>query len=93
MFTIFFYLFQFNLVYIGGRPRTTKFRFRGRLSDVFVGSAPLTANNIADLHKQALSGAGINPITIDQPSVHYCTLFLAENEVCFVDDFENNDFK
>ena len=80
-------------MYIGGRPTTTNFRFRGRLSDVFVGSAPLTANDIADLHKEALSGAGINPITIEQPSVRYCTPFLRGNELCFVDDFENNDFK
>ena len=63
------------------------------MSNVFVGSSPLTANNIAELHREAFSGGGINPITITQPSVRYCTPFLTATEKCFVDDFENNDFK
>ncbi len=80
-------------MYIGGRPTTNKFRFRGRMSNVFVGSAPLTANDIAELHREAFSNGGINPITFNRPSVRYCTNFLSVNEQCFVDDFQNNDFK
>ena len=84
---------QFNLLYVGGRPSTRFFRFRGNMSNIFLGSAPLTSENIATFHRQAFSGTGINPITIAESSNRYCTRYVPRSQQCFVNNFEVNDFR
>lgn len=84
---------QFNLLYVGGRPSTRRFRFEGRISNLFVGSAPLTAEKIAILHREAMAGGTINPVTISDSAVHYCTPFITDFEPCFVNSFDENDFR
>ena len=85
---------QFNLLYVGGRPSTRHFRFQGTISNLFLGSAPLTAGNIATFHREAMVGSGsINPVTTTDSSVRYCTPYRGNFEACFVDSFEGNDFR
>jgi hypothetical protein len=38
-------------------------------------------------------GGTINPVTITDSSVRYCTPFIADFEPCFVNSFEENDFR
>lgn len=84
---------QFNLLYVGGRPSTRHFRFRGTIGNLFLGNAPLTAENMATFHRQAFSGGTINPVTLSDSSVNYCTPFVDEFQSCFVNNFDDNDFK
>ena len=86
-------LLQFNLLYVGGRPSTREFRFRGNISNLFIGSEALTAENIARLHQQALAGNEVGAIDVADSSVRYCYQSRRTFEQCYVDSFEINDFK
>lgn len=89
---------QFNLLYVGGRPSTREFRFKGTISNLFVGSTALTAENIEVFHRQSLVGNQIQLLSVGDSSVRYCYPNRRMFEDCYVDDFDNedalpNDFK
>ena len=84
---------QSNLLYVGGRPSTREFRFQGTISNLFVGSEALSAENIGSFHRQALTGAQIEPVDVTDTSVRYCYLSRQTFEQCYVDSFDTNDFK
>lgn len=84
---------QHNILYVGGRPSTRLFRFSGTISNLFVSTGALAADNIVTLHRQAFLGGGINPITVSDSSVRYCYAYQETFETCYVDNDSNNDFK
>ena len=81
---------------MGGRPSTRLFRFNGTISNLFVSTAPLSGDIIADLHNQAFSGNDISAISLTN-TVRYCYQFqpLNRNADCYVDtsNFDDNNFR
>ena len=86
-------MLQHNILYVGGRPSTRLFRFQGTISNLFVSSGALAADNIVTLHKQAFFGGSINLISVSDTSVRYCYQYQSTFDSCYVDSFDNNDFK
>ena len=84
---------QFNLLYVGGRPSTREFRFKGSISNLFVGSEALSAESIVSFHHQSLAGDEIRFIEVADSSVHYCYPSRRTFEECYVNNFAINDFK
>ena len=82
------------MLYVGGRPSTRLFRFSGSISNLFVSTAALSLDNIITLHDQALEGGQINIINAtSDSSVRYCFQYRSEFEQCYVNSFEDNDFR
>jgi hypothetical protein len=90
------FLPEFNTLYVGGRPSTGLFRFKGSISNLFVSTAPLSGDIIASLHEEAFEGTDISGISLSN-TVRYCYPYQQPdtNADCFVDTptFEDNNFR
>lgn len=85
---------QSNLLYVGGRPSTRLFRFKGDISNLFISSAPLSLDTIVTLHNQAFSSGGtINPVSLVETSVRYCFPSVQRYEDCYVPNSEDKNFR
>ena len=87
---------QFNTLYVGGRPSTGLFRFKGNISNLFVSTAPLSGDIIAALHEEAFEGSDLSTISLSN-TVRYCYPYqkLDTDAACFVDtaNFQDNNFR
>ena len=83
-----------NFLYVGGRPSTRLFRFKGSMSNLFISSAALPLDTIVTLHNQAFSGGGtINPVSLAETSVRYCFEYVQLYEDCYVSNSEDANFR
>ena len=83
---------QFNTLYVGGRPSTRLFRFKGSIGNLFVSTAPLSGDVIATLHQQAFTGADISTISLTN-TVRYCYRYQSSFTDCYMNTFEDNNFR
>ena len=67
----------------------------GTISNLFVGSGALTAENIANFHREVSNDDSIDTQRSDigDSSVRYCYPNRQMFEQCYVDSFSINDFK
>jgi hypothetical protein len=90
------FLPEFNTLYVGGRPSTGLFRFKGNISNLFVSTAPLSGDIIAALHEEAFEGSDLSTISLSN-TVRYCYPYqkLDTDAACFVDtaNFQDNNFR
>lgn len=85
---------QMNLLYVGGRPSTRLFRFRGSISNLFISSSALSLDTISRLHRQTIVGSNtIDPVSVTTSSVRYCYPYVGQYEQCHVQNSDTKNFK
>ncbi|KAL5467520.1 hypothetical protein EMCRGX_G031763 [Ephydatia muelleri] len=78
----------YNMLYVGGRPGTSLFRFKGAISNLLVASAPLKADKIATLDKMSRKGGAISTLDL-QTSTGYCYKYTSPGGRCYVNQPTN----
>jgi Notch-like protein len=72
----------FNILYVGGRPRTQRFQFRGVIRNLFVGTAPFQPDAIEQLHKQSIAEG--SSFSLTTPVTRYCSRYINTGGRCIV---------
>ena len=80
---------QFNILYVGGRPLTRLFRFRGIIRDLFVSTAPMQSDSVMQLHNDSQDGQ----LSLTPPTSQYCYQFRSAREGCIVGGTDDNDYQ
>jgi hypothetical protein len=77
-----------HMLWIGGRPDTEVYKFRGTIQDLFVSNVALSYDVIESMSRQALTG------NFDPPSVsHYCFPRIEQGKYCRISDAADNSFQ
>ena len=76
------------MLWIGGRPDTEVYKFRGTIQDLFVSNVALSYDVIESMSRQALTG------NFDPPSVsRYCFPRIEQGKYCRISDAADNSFQ
>lgn len=76
------------MLYVGGRPGTTLFRFKGTISNLLVASVPFKADRIATLDLMSRKGSAITILNL-QASVGYCFKYGSAGTPCYINQATN----
>ena len=76
------------MLYVGGRPGTNLFRFKGTINNLLVVSVPLKTDKIAILDQMSRKGGAISTLDL-QTSVGYCYKYAPAGRPCYVNQPSN----
>uniref|UniRef100_A0A1X7TLR0 Uncharacterized protein n=1 Tax=Amphimedon queenslandica TaxID=400682 RepID=A0A1X7TLR0_AMPQE len=79
---------DYNILYVGGRPGTKRFQFKGSIRNLFIGSGAFQYDNVKQLHDDAFDGD--SSLSLETTDTQYCLPYISSNERCIVGN--NNDF-
>ncbi|XP_019858829.1 PREDICTED: protein eyes shut homolog [Amphimedon queenslandica] len=80
---------DYNILYVGGRPGTKRFQFKGSIRNLFIGSGAFQYDNVKQLHDDAFDGD--SSLSLETTDTQYCLPYISSNERCIVGN--NNDFR
>uniref|UniRef100_A0A1X7SX32 Kazal-like domain-containing protein n=1 Tax=Amphimedon queenslandica TaxID=400682 RepID=A0A1X7SX32_AMPQE len=75
---------DYNILYVGGRPGTKRFQFKGSIRNLFIGSSAFQYDNVKQLHDDAFDGD--RSLCLDTTDTRYCLQYIGSNERCIVGD-------
>lgn len=76
------------MLYVGGRPGTNLFRFKGTISNLLVAAVPLKADKIVVLDMKSRNGGSISALNL-QTTVGYCYKYSPAGGLCYVNQPTN----